>query len=133
MKCTYTIDVDADTSTLTAAEKSLLSFRPGAKGKNPIPYWKKGTTREFPDAYIHVQHGLALPADDECIKKVGLTKDELDALQKYYLRVSKGIHPDDFAAFDAGAITGYDAAGNYVPGPNWDAWNAARQPVKSDI
>ena len=70
-------------------------------------------------AYILVQIGAAVSVDDECAKAAGRTPEQLLAAQRSYGRVRAGIHPDDFAPFDAGQIVGYNPDGSFKPGPNW--------------
>lgn len=82
-------------------------------------HWKHGAVLEHPQAFWLVRQGIAIPADEECAEKAGRTADQMAAAQKAYERVSKGIHPEDFSLFDGGVILGYDAEGNYLPGPNW--------------
>lgn len=68
---------------------------------------------------ILVQIGCAEPADEECRKAVNRTDAQLVAAQRSYNRVRKGIHPDDFAAFDSGVMDGYDSSGKPIPGPSY--------------
>ena len=36
--------------------------------------------------------------------------------------VAQGIAPEDYQAYRAGAMVGYDGDGNWIPGPHFDAW-----------
>lgn len=85
----------------------------------PVLFWKVGTVFDLPDSFLLVRNGCALPLDDECRERCEMTDEEIAAAQQTYERTEKGIHPEDFNLYDNGIITGYDAAGNYIPGPNW--------------
>lgn len=86
----------------------------------PRAFWKVGAIIDMPDCWRAVAHGWAEPADDECAEAAGhMTREQLDAAQKAYTRINLGIHPEDYAAFDAGEILGYNPDGSYKPGPNW--------------
>lgn len=71
-----------------------------------------GTEIDHPQAFRLVQMGVALPADPECEQASGRTEEELAEARYAYERTSKGIHPEDFAAYEAGQMDGYDPAGN---------------------
>jgi hypothetical protein len=77
-----------------------------------------GHIHERPDAYKLVQHGNAIPADDECRKACGMTEKDMEHAQKSYRRIAAGIQPEDYQAFDDGLMIGYDPLGNPIPGPN---------------
>lgn len=83
-----------------------------------ILFWKNGGIIKHWQAFRLVQHGVALPADEECAAAADRTEEQLAAAQRAYERVSRGIHPDDYALFDAGVIAGYEDDGSYKPGPN---------------
>ena len=71
-----------------------------------------------PECYQLVQMGVAEPADEECHIAAGMTAEAAQRAQAAYEKVSRGIQPEDYAAFDAGLMVGYDPAGNPIPGPN---------------
>ena len=79
-----------------------------------------GYIHEHKDAFRLVQIGMAIPADDECRERCGLTDDEIWDIQRRYNATYARIHPEDQKLFDAGVIAGYtaDGTGNYEPGPN---------------
>lgn len=104
MKCTLIREMDC---------VPCLDF---PSGKKPA-----GTLIDHPEAFRLVQHGVADPADEECAARHGLSPAELFAAKAAYERVSRGIHPEDYADFDAGVMTGYDSEGNPLPGPNYVA------------
>lgn len=102
------------------------------KRMQDVPFWKRGAIIETPDCYLLVQMGCCAPADDECAKEAGMTPDMIRAATKAYERVAKGIHPDDYAAFDKGEMTGYDPqTGAKTPGPNAPAEQPA-PPINTD-
>lgn len=77
-----------------------------------------GTLLEGPDCWRIVMMAQAEPADDECRDICNLTPEKWALMLQARKRLKAGIAPEDFAKFDAGEITGYDADGKYVPGPN---------------
>jgi len=77
-----------------------------------------GTTIRHPEAFKLVQMGVAEPADAECHAAHGMTQQQIQAAQAAYEKVSRGIHPDDYDAFDRGEMVGYDGNGEPIPGPN---------------
>jgi hypothetical protein len=82
-----------------------------------VLFWKRGAILGLPDAWRLVRQGVALPEDEACEERCGMTPEQLTAAQMAYERVSRGIHPDDYALFDAGVIEGYQDDGSYKPGP----------------
>lgn len=83
-------------------------------GKAPV-----GTIIDHSDAYLLVRQGVAEPADEECEKAHGMTPEQLERARYGYERADKGIHPDDYAAYDAGQMVGYGPDGRPIPGPNY--------------
>ena len=77
-----------------------------------------GHVIDHPDAHLLVGMGVAIPADEECARRAGMTEAQMAAAQHAARRLAAGIHPDDFAKFDAGEIAGYEPDGSYKPGPN---------------
>ena len=94
--------------------------RTGSGGCRTFPDGKKpvGTVIEHPDAYKLVQLGVAVPEDEECIRRANMTELQMAQAQQGQRRVSLGIHPEDYEAFDAGEIAGYYPDGTAIPGPN---------------
>lgn len=87
---------------------------------NKKPTVKKvpaGTIIDHPDAFLLVRQGCAVAADEECQQKAGMTAGRLAAAQYAYGRTAAGINPDDFAAYDAGLMSGYESDGSWKPGP----------------
>ena len=84
-------------------------------GKGVLP---AGHIIEHRQAPILVQIGAAESADEECAKAANRTPEQLAAAQRSYVKVRAGIHPDDFEAFDAGQMIGYNPDGSFKPGPN---------------
>ena len=83
-------------------------------------FWELGAILERPDCYMLVRMGVAEPADEECEQWAGMNGQQRQQAQHAARRLSAGIHPEDFALFDAGIILGYNPDGTYKPGPNYD-------------
>ncbi len=78
-----------------------------------------GTVLENNQAHILVKMGIAEPADDECAQAAGMTPSQMTAAQHAQEKVRRGIHPDDYEAYDAGVMAGYNPDGSFIPGPNY--------------
>ncbi len=136
MKCAYVDDIDACMITMPpGADVSQLDYRPNPdKSGKPIPYWPKGTVREVHNAVWLCERGVAVPADDECANALGYTPEQLARAQHVYQRIVDGIQPEDFAQYDAGVMKGYDSMGNWIPGPNFEKYQAQKaESEKRDI
>ena len=70
------------------------------------------------DVLLWVRMGIAEPADEECAAQQNQTPEQWQAACRAYDKVSAGIIPEDYAAFDAGLLLGYYADGSPIPGPN---------------
>ena len=149
MKCAYNQDIPVCFITLPDSEKVRLGtlapedpnnirYRTGIDGK-PEAYWPAGAVREIKDcvcdAVWHCRRGIAVPADDECSQALGFTPEQMEAAKHVYQRIVDGILPEDFAHYDAGVMKGYDKTGNWIPGPNFEKYQAAQKAAeeKSDI
>jgi hypothetical protein len=77
-----------------------------------------GTVIDDPRCFWLVRQGVAEPIDEECAVKAGMSPESFAAARRAYERTEKGIHPDDFAAYDAGEMVGYDNQEDPIPGPN---------------
>lgn len=97
-----------------------------------LPFFKSGSVHEFPEAWVWVLHGFAIPEDEECREACGLTSEDLAAKQHAFRRLAAGIHPEDFDKYDSGMIAGYihkpDGTTEYKPGPNWDKFHKPAAP-----
>lgn len=125
MKSKLSLDQDADASQLTALHP-LVSWR---KEKNGFlsAYFPKGSEFTGAQALFLCRTGQATPADDECANALGMSPSQIEVLQLDYQMNNLGINStEDRALFRAGVITGYDSKLNYKPGPNWDAYQAAK-------
>lgn len=78
-----------------------------------------GTEIDHPQAFRLVQNGVAIPADDECAARCGMTPADIRAAKQAYEKVSRGIAPQDYGLYDRGVIVGYNPDGSYKPGPNY--------------
>lgn len=119
------------------SEKEVLEFQPGTRTPVAKPelvaqcvrrdgrlYAPAGTVLDDPDCFWLVLMGQAEAWDEECAARTKCSPEELAARLQAARRMAAGIHPDDYALFDAGEIAGYDGDGEYVPGPNWHAYLA---------
>lgn len=88
--------------------------------KQPVTFWRQGATLTREDSYKLVRMGIAEAVDEECRLAASMNGEQLRQAQHAAKRLSAGIHPDDFALYDAGVIVGYNGDGTYKPGPNWD-------------
>lgn len=84
-----------------------------------VPFWKKGTILDFPDCFWLVRQGCAIPADEACRLRAGMSPEKMAAAQYAHERLTRGIEPDDFDKYDKGQILGYNPDGSYIPGPNF--------------
>ncbi len=80
--------------------------------------WKAGALIDGPKAFRLVQMGVAEPVDEECKKRANMTPQKMAAAIYAYERMNRGVHPDDFKRYDGGEMTGYNADGSDIPGPN---------------
>lgn len=92
-----------------------------------VEFWKNGAVLDHPDAWMLVEAGCAEAADDECSQRVSRTPEQQAAAELAYSRIAAGIHPKDFALFNAGYIAGYLPNGDYKPGPNWDEYQKQKE------
>lgn len=86
----------------------------------------QGTVIDHPDAWKLVRMGVASPADYECSEKADMSTTQIERAAKAYERLAAGIHPEDFSAFDAGYMTGYEQDGSWIPGPNYAEYRLAQ-------
>lgn len=125
------LDQDADTSKLTELHPPV-SWRKQKDGKL-VAYFKTGSEFTGPQALALCRTGQAQPADDECARALNLNATQIAVLQVDYQMDNLGINlPDDRELFRAGVILGYDAKLQYKPGPNWDAYQAAKTANEND-
>lgn len=126
MKAALVLDQFADLSAVTEEQREKLAFRPGYKGKAEAVF-PAGTIFEGEQALMLCRTGQATPVDDECAKEVGLTSRQLISLQLGYKMDSLGINrKEDRELYRAGVITGYDEDMNYIHGPKWGEYQAAK-------
>lgn len=86
--------------------------------RDGVRWWPEGTVLEDARAFRLVQQGVAEPADEECEEAAAMTPAMMAAAQAAQDRIH--IHPDDFEAFEAGKMIGYDEDGEWIPGPNFE-------------
>lgn len=98
----------------------------------PVTFWRNGAIIDHPQAYMLVRQGCAVPADEDCAIRAARSPEQQRAAQYAYERLSRGIHPEDFANYDAGYIAGYNPDGSYIPGPNWDQMPQHVETIEED-
>jgi hypothetical protein len=83
-------------------------------------FWKNGAIMDYPDSFMLVRMGAAIPADNACAERAGMTPEQMAVAKHAYGRLVAGIMPEDFGLYDAGVVAGYENDGSFKPGPNWD-------------
>lgn len=79
-----------------------------------------GSEIEHKDAGLLVLMGCAEPADEECEKATSYDPATQSGWRLAFERLQRGIHPDDFKAYDDGLMIGYlPETGQWKPGPTW--------------
>ena len=121
----------ADMSTMTEEQRTKVRFAKQEDGKR-VAIYPKGTEFEGDQALALCRNGQAAPYDQECTDALGMTADQLAALQINYQMDALGINkPEDRDLFRAGVIAGYSKGGAYIPGPNWSAYQDAKEQVEA--
>ena len=131
MKAALVLDQFADTSMLTDEQRAQIKFKPAGKDGNGKTVFDAvfpaGTIFDGDDAVRMCRTGQAAPYDEDCAKEVGMSEAKLKSLQIEYKMNTLGINnKNDRELFRAGVIAGYDSKLDYIPGPNWDAYNKAK-------
>ena len=98
--------------------RDMPASRRAAK-QYPTGIVSRGTVIDHPDAHVLVRMGVAVAADEECQAATRMTPADTDRAAAAYEKVEKGIHPEDYAAFDGGLMIGYHPDGSWIPGPNY--------------
>ena len=137
MKAALVLDQFADTSMLTDEQRTQIKFKPAGKDRNGKmifdAVFPAGTIFEGHDAVRMCKTGQAAPYDEECAKEVGMSPAKLKSLQLDYKMNTLGINNKaDRELFRAGVITGYDNKLDYIPGPNWDAYQDAKKETSKE-
>lgn len=92
-----------------------------------ITYWRTDVVFDNEYGPLMIRQGCAEPVDDECRRACNRTDAQIAAAQKAYERTVRGIHPDDFEAYEKGYMVGYNGDGSWKPGPNYAEWEAIEQ------
>ena len=126
MKAALVLEQFVDVDSVPEYQRQSIQFRPDKKGK-PEAFFAVGTVYEGGHAIRICQTGQGKPLDDECAKAVGMSVDQLQSAQVEYKMNALGINrKEDRELFKAGVILGYDDKLNYIHGPNWDKYQAAK-------
>lgn len=131
MKAAYVIEQFADLDACTDLQRTQI--KPKHMGKGVIDYvFPVGTIVEGKDAVRMCIIGVCAPADEECAKAVNMSPAKLKAVQVEYQMNTLGINNKaDRELFKAGVIAGYDSKLDYIPGPNWDAYQKAKDEAET--
>lgn len=98
-------EVDEMVRLYDAAERiayTVPQYVPAERG-HVIHHW---------DAHKLVRQGVAVPNDKDCARRVGMSDDALEKVQKSYERAARGIDPDDWGAYERGEMDGYNEHGH---------------------
>jgi hypothetical protein len=84
-------------------------------------FWLPGSVVEVDDwgGKILVDNGDAEPADEAAEALCAGWRERRPDVLLAREMLAAGIDPEDREKFRRGEITGYDADGNYIKGPNW--------------
>ena len=100
--------------------------------KQQKTYWRSDVVFDNVWGPTLVRRGMANPMDDECAETAGLTPLQIESARLAYDRTNRGIHPDDFDAFDRGYMTGYQPDGSWIPGPAYQEWESQQVEEEDD-
>lgn len=111
MKCKLTIEceISPDAPPELAAQ---------CETRNGSFFAPAGTLIDDSNCWRLVMQNIAEAADDECRLWSVRTDEQIALAAIASKRLLAGIDHEDFAAFDAGEMIGYDSNGKPVPGPN---------------
>lgn len=113
-----------------------IAYRFGRNPKGdtvPIAFVPVGTIFEGEEYLFLCKTGQASPADDECAAAIGLNADQIAAKQIEYKMNTLGINNEnDRELYRACVILGYDKELKPIPGPNWEAYQAAKAETEEE-
>lgn len=125
MRAAYILDQFADPSGCNEEQLQKMTWKSTPQG--PVAIFPAGTVVEGDEAILRCRCGIAMPLDDECKAATGLTDSQLRALQLQNQMAMLGINDKaDQELFKAGVIAGYDDKLEYIPGPQWEAYQKAK-------
>ena len=129
MKAALLLDLYANAGACTEEQRLRLTFLQSKDG--PVAIFAKGSIVSGDEALIRCQTGQASPLDEQCRLACGMTDDQMTYLQTEYKMATLGVNDkDDKELYRAGIILGYDEKLNYIPGPNWAAYQAAKAEIE---
>mgnify|MGYP003652835198 FL=1 len=109
--------------------RAAITFTAKHGGK-PEPIFPMGTVFEGDQALAMCMTGQCAPSDAECVKALGWPEEKLRAVQLNCRMNNLGImRTEDRELYAAGVIAGYDKDLNYIHGPNWAKYQAAKETV----
>lgn len=82
-----------------------------------------GTAIAGRNVHLLCLQGIAVPLDAECRALVKMTDAEIETAAKAYEKIDRGIHPEDYDAFERRLMAGYKPDGtegdSWIHGPDW--------------
>jgi hypothetical protein len=122
--------MDADTSALTDLHPPV---QPITRHRKVVFVFPVGSEFSGEIALFLCRVGAAEPSDDECRAELGWNAEQIARQQLKYKMDDLGINsPEDRELYKAGVILGYDAKLEYIPGPNWAAYQAAKSETEKE-
>jgi hypothetical protein len=121
MKCALNSEmviVEFDNSQTPPKRLAPLELVALCERRGKLLYAPAGTIIDDPRCFELVLNGDATAADDECRAMDTRNAEQVEATRKARKRLADGIHPEDFVAYEAGEMLGYDKDGKPIPGPN---------------
>lgn len=125
MKATVIYQTYVNDKTMPGPYRDQISYVKDTRKNCNVAVFAVGAIIDGPLSVQMCRNGQASPIDDECREAVNLTADQLATLQLENEIAEKGVRQEDRELYIKGVIDGYDAEGNYKPGANWDAYQAA--------
>lgn len=131
MQAKLNLDQYADLATVPDELQSKIGFK--MEGGKRVAYYPSGTSFEGDLALQLCRTGQASPSDDECAAALGMSAEQVAAKAVEYRMDVLGINSaNDRQLYRAGVILGYDDKLAYIPGPNWEKYQAALAKTKED-
>lgn len=126
--------VNEKTAPMWMVEQIKHRFGKNLQGKVvSIPYLPAGAILHGEEYLFLAIKCAAAPADDECAAAIGLNAEQIAAKQIEYRMDSLGINNEnDRELYRAGVILGYDKELKPIPGPNWEAYQAAKAETEEE-
>lgn len=130
MKATLINDQGAEPTKLTALHPPIREIVRHGRTEHIFP---AGSEFVGEQAVVLVKCGMAVPSDDECQAAVADIESTLPERQIVRRMADLGINDKgDQELYRAGVILGYTSQLTYLPGPNWEAYQAAKTEIETE-